>query len=91
MVFPTALLIFRSIFVEESQFLRWAHLVVSVLATRPSCEDGQGMNYLLLGLYVCLWSEQTGVKFWLVPPFFSRSEYVAESIRVFDDDSRIRG
>jgi len=51
-VLLTALLIFRSLFVEKFQFLRWACYVVSVLATRPSCGDEQGMNYLLLGLYV---------------------------------------
>ena len=47
-----ALLMFRSLFVEEFQFLRGARQAVSVLVTRPSCGDGQGMNYLFLGLYV---------------------------------------
>jgi len=51
-VLPTALLIFRSLFVEQSQFLQWARQATSVLAMRPICEDGQRMNYLLLGLYV---------------------------------------
>jgi len=51
-VLPTALLIFRSLFVEQSQFLQWARQATSVLAMRPICGDGQRMNYLLLGLYV---------------------------------------
>jgi len=51
-VMPTALLIFGSLFVKEFQFLRWAHQEVSVLATRPNCEDGQRITYLLLSLYV---------------------------------------
>jgi len=29
-----------------------AHQVVSVVVTRPNYGDRQGMNYLLLGLYV---------------------------------------
>ena len=51
-VLPTTLLIFRSLFVKEFQFLQWARQAVSVLATGPSCGDRQGMNYILLGLYV---------------------------------------
>ena len=50
-VLPT-LLTFRSLFVEEIQFLRWARQAVSILVTRPSFRDGQRMNYLLLGLYI---------------------------------------
>ena len=38
-----------------------------------------------------LWSEQTGVKFVLAPFFLPHSEHVVGSIRVFDDDSGIRG
>jgi len=49
---PTVLLIFRSLFVEESQFLRWARVAVSVFAMRPRRGDGQGINYLLPGMYV---------------------------------------
>jgi len=50
-VMPTVLLIFEILSVKEFRFLQWAHQIVSVLAMRPSCEDGQGMTYLLLSLY----------------------------------------
>ena len=68
-VIPASLLIFGSLFVKEFQFLRWACQAVSVLATRPSCGDRQGMNYLLLHLYVwplvgAYWGEV-----WIWPPF----------------------
>ena len=51
-VTSVALLMFGSLFVKEFQFLRCARQVVSVLATRPSCGDGYGMTYFLLGLHV---------------------------------------
>ena len=38
-----------------------------------------------------LWSEQTGAKFGFDPLFFPCSKHIAESIRVFDDCSGIRG
>jgi len=34
-VLPTTLLIFRNLFIEEYQFLRWARLAVSVLVRGP--------------------------------------------------------
>jgi len=48
------------------------------------------MTYFMLGLYVWPLVEQTE-KFEFDPPFFPCSEQVARSIRVFDDDSGIRG
>jgi len=90
-VMPTAHLIFRSLFVEQSQFLRCARQATSVLATRPGCVDGQGMNYLLLGLYVWPlvgtdWGEVCSCL-----PFLSLERACGRSLRVFDDGSDIRG
>jgi len=36
----TALLMFRSSFVEESQYLLWAHLEKLVFAIGPDCQGG---------------------------------------------------
>jgi len=54
---------------------------VSVLATRPSCGDGQGMTYFLLGLYVWPLVGADWGEIWVWPPFFPCSELVAGSIR----------
>jgi len=70
-VLPTALLIFSNLFVEEFQFLRWTRQAVSVFATRPYCGDGQGMNYLLLGLYVWPLVGVDWGEVWTCPPFLS--------------------
>ena len=52
MVTTVMLLMFKSSFVKEFQFLQWARQGVSALVTRPSYMDEHGMNYLLLGLHV---------------------------------------
>ena len=93
-VASVALLMFKSPFVKEFQFLRWARQDVSVLAMGSSrgfssCDQAQTWNDLSSAWSACLAFGRSRQGF--DPLFFPCSEHVAGSIRAFDADSGISG
>ena len=89
-VLSTALLMFRSLFVEEFQFLRG--LVKQSQLLRRGPVVGWTGNELSSAWSVCpAFGQSRRVKFRFVPLLFPHNEHVAGSIRVFNAGSSIRG